>query len=248
MFEGYKVLITGATSGIGLATAREFLSKGATVIGLGRDLEKVGDPGENFHLFRCDVTDEAQIDAAVAYAEEMFGGTLDTLILNAGAGGPAPIESVEGEQIDYMYNLLLKSNILFVKKFLPMLKKSKNPSVSFTASVAGFMIDGTFPYNTMKAAVINFCRQCVAQQHGVRFNVICPGLIKTNIMPEEAWAMLSTEEALQQIPSRRIGRPEEPAKLFAFLASEKATFIDGAVITIDGGWAQTHARVMGGTA
>lgn len=247
MFQGYKVLITGATSGIGLATVKEFLAQGATVIGTGRDLEKMGDLGESFLPFHCDVTDETQIDAVVAYAEEKFG-TLDTLILNAGAGGPAPIDAIEGAQLDYLYNLLLKANVLFVKKCLPLLRKSKNPSVAFTASVAGFMIDGTFPYNTLKASVINFCRQCVAQQHGIRFNVICPGLIHTNIMPEEAWASLSTEEALQQIPSRRIGRPEEPAKLFAFLASEKATFIDGAVITIDGGWAQTHARVLGGTA
>jgi len=241
---GYKVMITGATSGIGLATAKEFLSQGATVIGVGRDLTKVGDLGPNFIPVKCDVTDEKQIDATVAFVAEKFDGVLDTMILNAGSGQSTPVEQISSTVLDNHYNLLLRANVLFVQKMIPFLRKSANPSVALTASVAGFMVDNTFPYNMFKGAVINFGRQCAAQFPGIRFNVVCPGLIRTPILADAKWGALNTEEALAQIPSHRIGEPEEPAKLFAFLSSEKAKFIDGAIITIDGGWKHTHARVQ----
>ena len=242
MLTGYQALITGATSGIGLATAKEFIAQGATVIGVGRDFAKVGDLGEKFIPFKCDVTDEAQIDACVAFAEKTFG-KLDSLVLNAGHGVAAPVTEITSEILDYQYTLLLRANVLFVKKMVPLLRKSDDPSITMTASVAGFMIDNTFPYDIMKGAVIHFGRQCAADLKGIRTNTVCPGLIHTPLMPEEAWAALGTEEALKQIPSRRIGTPDEPAKLFAYLASRKARFISGASITIDGGWLTTHPRV-----
>lgn len=246
MLNGYKVLITGATSGIGLATAKEFMARGATVIAVGRNFDKVGDLGENYIPCKCDVTEEDQIDAAVKLVEERFG-MLDSLILNAGAGTAAPPDVITSDILDAQYKLLLRANVLFVQKLVPMLKKSKNPSISLTASVAALMVDNgfpTFPYNMMKLGVVSLTRQCAHDLRGIRCNAICPGLIRTPLMPDAAWDALNTPEALQQIPSRRIGTPDEPAKLFAFLASERAAYITGAVITIDGGWYTTHPRVL----
>ncbi|MBR0374530.1 MAG: SDR family oxidoreductase [Mogibacterium sp.] len=243
MLTGYKALITGATSGIGLATTKEFLAQGATVIGVGRDFTKVGDLGDKFIPCVCDVTKEEDIDKAVALAEEKFG-SLDSLILNAGAGIASTPETITGEILDFHYNLLLKANVLFVQKCVPLLRKSEsgNPSIGMTASVAAFMVDNTFPYNLIKSAVASFSRQCAQQLKGIRTNAICPGLIHTPLMPEEAWEALGTEQALQQIPSRRIGTPDEPAKLYAFLASPRASYVSGALVTIDGGWLTTHPR------
>ncbi len=243
MLTGYKTLITGATSGIGLATAKEFLAQGAEVIGVGRDFSKVGDLGDKFIPCVCDVTKEEDIDKAVALAEEKFGG-LDTLILNAGAGIASTPETITGDNLDFHYNVLLKANVLFVQKCVPLLRKngSGNPSIAMTASTAAFMVDDTFPYNMIKSAVASFSRQCARTLRGIRVNAICPGLIHTNLMPEEAWAALGTEEALKQIPSRRIGTPDEPAKLFSFLSSKRASYVSGALITIDGGWLTTHPR------
>jgi NAD(P)-dependent dehydrogenase (short-subunit alcohol dehydrogenase family) len=128
------------------------------------------------------------------------------------------------------------------------------------------MIGDSVPYNVLKAALLNYTRQSAAallnnnpadmfgrpkavteidegDNTFIRVNAVCPGLIRTNLMPDQAWEMLGTEAALKAIPSRRIGEDWEPAKLFAFLASQKASFITGATITIDGGWYTTHARV-----
>lgn len=244
MLSGYKVLITGATSGLGLATAKEFVAQGADVIGIGRNIEKVSDWNEHFIPCRCDVTKEEDIDAALEFVKEKFDGKLDAMILNAGYGKSIPVKEISADDLDQHYETLVKANVLFVQKFVPLMKGSANPSISFTASVAGLMVDSSFPYNMMKSAVISFSRQCAQQLKGIRSNAVCPGLIHTPIMPEEAWSALSTEEALQQIPSGRIGKPEEVAKLFAFLASEKASYISGAIITIDGGWYTTHPRVL----
>lgn len=243
MLKGYKVLITGATSGIGLATAKEFLAQGSTVIGVGRNLDKIKGEnlGENFYPFRCDVEKEEDILALAQFTEEKFG-MLDTLILNAGGGTIGQVESIQTAEIDRGFRLLLRPDMLFVKNFVPLLRRSKNPSITFTASVAAFTTAEHFSYSVYKAAVVNYNRHCCARLRGIRCNAVCPGLIHTPILPEDYWAVMGSEENLRQIPSRRIGRPEEPAKLFAFLAGDKATYISGATITIDGGWLVTHPR------
>lgn len=265
MLNGYKVLITGATSGIGLATVKEFLAQGATVVGVGRNFSKTEGLGENFIPYRCDVTDEEQVKAVAEFARKRFG-KLDSLICNAGAGIVGNVETVEAADFERGFRLYLLSHAMFTKYCIPLLRKSDNPSITHTASVAAFMIGDAIPYNVLKAALMNYTRQSAAGllnnnpsdtfgrpkavtplEYGdnpyIRVNAICPGLIRTNLMPDATWDALGTEAALNAIPSRRIGEDWEVAKLFAFLASAKAGFISGATITIDGGWWTTHARV-----
>ena len=264
-FEGYKVIITGATSGIGLAAAEEFITDGATVIGIGRNFSRTEKLGEKFIPFKCDVTEESQIQDAVNYAAQRYG-MIDTLICNAGAGVLGTVENVGSDQMDYAYKLLLRPSVLFTKYCVPLLRKSKNPSIIHTASIASYMIGDAVPYNVFKAALLNYSRQSAAAllnanktdasgkprqvselEEGdnpyIRVNAICPGLIRTSIMDDKTWDILSAPEMLNDIPSRRIGEAWEPAKLIAYLASEKAKFITGAAVTIDGGWWTTHPRV-----
>jgi NAD(P)-dependent dehydrogenase (short-subunit alcohol dehydrogenase family) len=264
MFKDYVVMISGATSGLGLATAKEFLSQGANVIGLGRNFERTKDLGDHFHPIKCDVTDEEQIKAAVNYVKENFG-RLDTLICNAGGGLGGTVETITSEELQAGYEVYFRHNVLLTKYSIPLLRKSKNPSITHTASAAGIVIGDNVPYNVMKAAVINYGRHSAAgllnnnavdmfgrpkentkleegDNSYIRVNVICPGLVRSNILPPEVWDSFETEEVLSMIPCRRIGEDWEVAKLFAFLASPKATFITGATITIDGGWCTTHPR------
>lgn len=265
MLKDYIVMITGATSGMGLETAKEFLSQGAKVIGIGRHFEKTKDLGEEFYPFTCDVTDENQIKAAIDYVKKEFG-KLDTLICNAGSAINGDVENVTSEDLDRGFKLYYKQCVLFTKYAVPILRKSSNPSIAYTASVAGYVIGDSIPYYTMKAALVNYTRQAAAgllnykkgkdtfgnakntqglaenDNTYIRVNAICPGLIRTSLLPDQVWNSLGQEEALKVIPSRRIGEAWEIGKLYAFLASDKATFITGAVIPIDGGWRTTHPR------
>lgn len=265
MLKDSIVLITGATSGIGLAATKEFLDQGATVIGIGRNFSRTKDLGEKFIPMKCDVTDEEQVINTIDSVKARFG-KLDSLICNAGSAIVGTVENFKSSEFERAFKLYLLHSALFTKYCVPLLRKSTNPSITHTASVASYVIGDSIPYNVIKSGLLNYTRQSAAallnnnptDQFGrpketaeleagdnsfIRVNAVCPGLIKTNLMPDQMWELLGTEAALKAIPSRRIGEDWEPAKLFAFLASNKASFITGATITIDGGWYTTHARV-----
>jgi NAD(P)-dependent dehydrogenase (short-subunit alcohol dehydrogenase family) len=248
MFKGYNVMVTGATSGIGLGISKEFLAHGAKVIGIGRDFSKIKeDLGDNFIPCKCDVTDEDQIIEACKLIESEFSGRLDVLISNAGAGTLGHPETVTTEEFNNAAKLLLLAGMLFTKHTMPYLRKSKNPSICHTSSIASYMTTSlnpdSFLYNVFKLALNSYACQCANALAPVRVNAICPGLIRTNIMPEAAWDAMSTPEALQTIPSGRIADVSEVAKLVTFLSSEKAMYITGDVIKIDGGWYTNYPRI-----
>lgn len=244
MFNDYKIVVTGATSGIGLAIAKKFIEEGATVIAIGRDFEKVGDLGERYIPCRCDVSCPADIEKACAFIGETFHGELDTFVNNAGGGCNISVTDVTAEVFDYGMHLLLQAPMLFGKYLYPMLLKAlqKNPSIVNIASAASrCILPDNMVYNMAKAAHVLLNKQQAAGYTGVRCNSISPGFVDTPIF-ERPGSDLDHEQVLamygkvsQLVPCGRIAQPEEIAELAAFLASEDAMYINSADVLIDGG-------------
>ena len=209
MLKGYKAMITGATSGMGLATAKEFIAQGADVIGIGRNFERTKDLGEHFIPFKCDIREEDQIIAAAKFAEEKFG-KLDTLILNAATGEAATPSNVTSEGYTNGFKMYVLAPALFTKYCEKLLRRSDNPSILHTASQGAYAIDDIcVPYESLKAGQVDYVRhaaQWYINLHGqsiynipvaprdpieeggnpyIRVNVVCPGLIRTNLLPGE---------------------------------------------------------------
>ena len=183
MFEGYKVAITGATSGIGLATAKAFLADGATVIGIGRHFKNTADLGDNFIPFKCDVTDMEQVKAACEFIDETFGGVLDVFVNNAGASVEGKFTPTEA-QFDYGIGVLLKAPVFFCNMLHPLLAKSTtgNANIVHVASAAAYSHNPPIlTYALAKGAHLKLARIQTNAWDDVRVNVVCPGHTYTNI-------------------------------------------------------------------
>lgn len=239
--EGYKCLVTGATSGIGLAISKEFIAQGATVIGVGRKFGAQTEAlGESFIPCKCDLLHMEQIEAAAALAAEKFG-KLDVLVNNAGVGPFIPIDDMTEKDYDDAFMLLLKAPIFMVKHCVELLAKSTNPSIiNISADGALMSTPKGFLYSIPKAALVKFTYEMVGDLTGIRSNCICPGIVETPIFERSGYSDDSKKSMFDMatammVPAGRTARPAEVAKLCAFLASADATYINGANIAIDGG-------------
>ncbi len=243
-FAGYVVLVTGAASGIGRETARQFIGQGAEVIGVDYDEETLGKTkkalGERYLARQCDVSNAGRIEGLSREVKETFG-KLDVLVNNAGrAKFLGPVE-MEEEDFYYHYDVLVKGPMLFVKHFFPLLKASKNPCiVNISSDAARVEVSNHFLYSTAKAAVEKYTRHLARDLPGIRSNAILPGWIDTPIFGkigfdrEQVEAVF--EQVKQRIPSGTIGKPEDIANCILFLCSEKASYINGAAIPVDGAY------------
>jgi len=244
MFKEYVIVVTGAASGIGLATSRLFHEAGATVIGVDVDKKSLdavtGDLGERFVPCQCDVTQEDQIVRLADFVESKYG-KIDTLVNNAGTGNLINLETMQESDFYWIYDVNLKGPMLFTKHFIALLKKSSNPSIlNVSSSAAREVLTGNhFLYSTSKAALLSFTQHLVRNFPGIRANSILPGWVDTPIYSraglDDETIRAIYECALQKIPSGRIGKPEDIAHCILFLSSEKATYINGAAVDINGG-------------
>ncbi len=245
-FKGKTAVITGGTTGIGLATAKLFINEGARVIVTGRTPATIksaqAELGDNAIVVRSDATSLPDMDALAAKVKETFG-KLDVLFVNAGYGQFIPFESVTEEVYDEMLNLNAKGPYFITQKLVPLMPEGS--SVVFTTSMANVKAVGPLSaYGAAKAALRSITRSLASElsPRGIRVNAVSPGPIEaTDIlqkvgMPKEASDQVYVQMA-QAVPMKRLGRPEELAKAVAFLAID-ATYTTGIELPVDGGWSQ----------
>jgi NAD(P)-dependent dehydrogenase (short-subunit alcohol dehydrogenase family) len=244
-------LITGAASGIGLGAVELFVAEGAQVVAADVQDEKGAIlerrfPGKVAYA-HCDVTQEADIEAAVARAKSEFGG-LDILFNNAGHGGAVgAVEETDAAAWDSTFALLVRAVILGMKHAAPLMKARGGGAIVNTASIAGLQAGwGPIAYSTAKAAVIHLTKVTAAElsPSNIRVNAICPGLIATSIfgasmgLPREVADQMAArieEVAPQFQPVPKAGLPKDIAEAALYLASDASAFVSGTHLVVDGG-------------
>jgi NAD(P)-dependent dehydrogenase (short-subunit alcohol dehydrogenase family) len=238
--DGKVAVITGAGSGMGRASARAFVREGATVFGAdisGREEETAKELGEVFVPFHADVSQEADVEAMFTAAMGTLG-KIDAVLNVAGIGTAGKMEDVTVEDFERVMAVNLRGVMLGTKHAIRTMVPSGGGAIINWSSTGG--INGsTMPvgiYSASKAGVIAFTKQAAIEYatDGIRANVICPGLIITELSGGRE-AIEKFPQLVQGAPMKRAGEPEEVAELACFLASNRAPFLTGAVIAIDGG-------------
>ena len=240
--EGKIALITGGSTGIGLATAKQFADEGAYVYITGRrqpELDAaVASIGSNVTAIQGDVTKLVDLDRIYAQiAKEK--GRVDIVFANAGGSPLVPLGSITEEHFDAVFNVNVKAVVFTAQKALPLLPDGG--TIILTGSIVGIKGFPAFSiYSAAKAAVRNFARTWTTdlKDRSIRVNVISPGPIDTPLL-NEAFSNPNDMKALAStVVMGRLGRPEEIAKAVTFFASGDASFITGAELFVDGGAAQ----------
>ena len=239
-------VITGGSTGIGLATAQRFIAEGAEVVVTGRNQDAldlaVAELGDRATGFRCDVANLDDLDRLFAQVQKQFG-RIDVLFANAGIAPFLPFEEVTEDHFDQLFSINVRGLFFTVQKALPLL--SENASIILNASVvAQSGLRNTSVYSATKAAVRSLGRTLAAElsPRGIRINVVSPGLTQTPLVGKLGLSKDQLEafgaQMVQQTPLGRPGKPEEIAATAAFLASEDASYFTGADLVADGGLIQ----------
>jgi NAD(P)-dependent dehydrogenase (short-subunit alcohol dehydrogenase family) len=243
------VAITGAASGIGLATAELFAEAGAKVAMIDINEEKgsavansMNDKGWKAEFFKCDVTSSNECESAVKQIEKEFG-RIDVLFNNAGVIRRKTVVDHTEEDWDLVLNVSLKGAFLLSKYAIPIMSKHGGGSIINTGSGWGLKGgDVAASYCAAKAGVVNLTK-AMAIDHGkqnIRVNCICPGDTDTPLLRDEAKQLKHEEESFLASsavgrPLERIGTPQDIAKGVLFLASDMSSWVTGTVLTVDGG-------------
>jgi NAD(P)-dependent dehydrogenase (short-subunit alcohol dehydrogenase family) len=247
-FEGRSVVVTGAGSGIGRATAALFAAEGARVLAV--DVSEAVDETAARHpailAFRGDAGDEADVARMIETAADRHGG-VDVIVANAGVSGGNPgLFDQDAAAFAELLRINLIGPYLAIRHGAPKMIEAGGGAIVCTASVAGLRAGaGGLAYSASKAGVINLA-QTAAQQltgTGVRVNAVCPGLIETGMtreIYERARAVGKADQLGVWTPAQRGGEPEEIAAAIAFLASDEASYVNGHALVVDGGLSSSH--------
>jgi NAD(P)-dependent dehydrogenase (short-subunit alcohol dehydrogenase family) len=244
--EGKIALITGGSSGIGLATAREFVSEGAYVFITSRRQAKLAaaakEIGRDVTVIQGNVSNLSDLDRLVAQIKAEKG-KLDIVFANAGVGGYAPLGAITEESFDSIFDINVKGVLFTVQKTLPLMPNGS--AIVLNASIVGTK---GFPessvYSATKAAIRSFARTWTTdlKARRIRVNAVSPGPVDTrapsNLSEPAQEGVQHRKSTPNLIPLARFGTPDEIAKAVVFLASDDSSYITGTELFVDGGFAQ----------
>jgi 3-oxoacyl-[acyl-carrier protein] reductase len=230
------VLITGGSKGIGLACAKAFAALGDKVA---ITYNSTPPPPEFFGV-KCDVTDTAQVDAAFAAVEEHFG-TVEVLVSNAGITKDTLLLRMKEADFTEVIDANLTAAFRVVKRATPGMLKARSGRIILMSSVVGLLGSaGQANYAASKAGLVGLARSLARElgSRSITVNVVAPGPVETDMTAALTAEQLQT--ITSSVPLQRMATPEEVAGVVAFLASQPAAYITGAVIPVDGGLGMGH--------
>lgn len=241
---GKTALITGGTSGIGKATAIDFIENGAIVIITGRNQHTVNETiNELGNQAYGIVSDSGKMSDLLELGNKVKSITpyIDILFVNAGFGKYAPIEQIDEAHFDEQFNVLVKGTLFTVQQMLPLMKEG-GAIILNTSIVTEIGMSNSSVYSAAKSAVQSFVKTFASElaSRKIKINAVSPGPIQTNYFDR---SNLSQEQiqnmagaVLPQVPLARFGQPSEVAKVVTFLASDASSFMHGAEVFVDGGF------------
>jgi NAD(P)-dependent dehydrogenase (short-subunit alcohol dehydrogenase family) len=244
--EGKVAVITGGNSGIGLATAKRFVAEGAYVFVTGRRQNEldaaVSEIGKNVADVQSDVSNLVDLDRLYSIVKQQKGH-IDILFANAGLGEFATLGQISEAHFDKTFDVNVKGLLFTVQKAVPLFKDGGsiilNSSIAASKGVEGFSV-----YSASKAAVRSFARTWTVdlRHRKIRVNAVSPGQIDTealsDLMQNEEHSRQLKEDLVSTVPLRRMGTPDEVAKVITFLASDESSYVTGIELFVDGGAAQ----------
>lgn len=242
LLDGKVAVITGAGSGMAKASARIFVREGAKVVAAdisGAQEDTAAELGPEVLPVHCDVSNEAAVEATFDAAVAAFG-RVDALLNVAGIGLAAPLHKFPMETYDQVMDVDLRGVFLGMKHGIPRMIEVGGGTIVNWSSVGGLNASEvgmpTSVYNAAKAGVVMLTKSASAEygRQGIRVNCLCPGFIETEIMGKSGGT--NFPQMYEKASLGRAGRPEEVGEVAAFLCSDRASFVSGAIIPVDGGW------------
>ena len=245
--EGKIAVITGGNSGIGLATAKRFVTDGAYVFITGRRQHEldtaVSEIGKNVMGLQGDVSNLVDLDRLYSIVKQEKGH-IDILFANAGIGEFARLGQISEEHFDKTFGVNVKGLLFTVQKAIPLFKDDGGSIILNSSIAASKGVEGFSVYSASKAAVRSFARTWTVdlRRRKIRVNVVSPGQIDTkalsDLMQNEEHSRQLKKDLVSTVPLRRMGTPDEVAKIVSFLASDESSYVTGIELFIDGGAAQ----------
>lgn len=237
--EGKTILVTGASSGIGRATAIECSKLGAQVVITARNEQRLKETfdeleGDNHQMVICDLADESAIDQMVELIPH-----IDGLVNNAGYQEYLPVPFIKKEKLEAIMSVNTIAPIILLQKFLRAKKIKKGASVVFTSSLAGigFNAPGNSMYAATKGAISAFVKASAVDlaPKKVRVNAVCPGMVNTSILDLGTIDEEELKADVANYPLGRYGEPEDIAYAIIYLLSDASSWVTGSNLVIDGG-------------